>query len=339
MRFHTVSIPALTLILSGLCGEAPAAKLLRGGSGPYDRPTNHTFLWCENGWSQDVCAAPLDSFTADGDSAYVRFTVRNTQGANFLLDNVVVVTRATFEAYLAPVGDLADSDYICARFAAPVPVMLDHAAIPPAEIVYQTTFAGGIGSEWTYDPTQVSWDTGTVMFDDPFDPQAGSSSGAMLIGTGSGPTSLEVELAIAGVSSGTEYVLSYWSLSVPDEFPVENCLGPKDDYEAAIYGVAVPPTAAPELAGAWLRQNVPNPFNPRTQIRFELAFATQATLEVFDARGRLVRRLHQGALPAGQHDFSWDARDATGRAVAAGVYVYRLRSDAGSWSRRMVLLE
>ena len=339
MDVRRSTLATLTVIFLVVLASDARAGLLRGGSGPYDRPTNHTFLWCENGWSQDVCAAPVDSFTADGDSAYVRFTVRNTQGANFLLDNVVVVTRATFEAHLAPVGELADSDYLCARFAAPVPVMLDYASIAPGDIVYQTTFAGGLGSEWSYDPSQVSWETGTVMFDDPFDPLGGSSSGAMKIGSGSGPASVQVELALAGVSAGTEYVLCYWSLSVPDTFPEQNCVGANDDYEAQIFGVAVPPTSAPGFLVATLGQNVPNPFNPRTQIAFELTRAANATLEILDARGRVVRRLHQGVLAAGQHELFWDGRDDAARSVAAGVYVYRLSSDAGSWSKRMVLLK
>ena len=61
-------------------------------------------------------------------------------------------------------------------------------------------------------------------------------------------------------------------------------------------------------------------------------------MAIYDVNGRLVRTLVDGALPVGLHDVVWDARDNTGRAVASGVYVYRLTSGADVAMRRMVLV-
>jgi len=87
-----------------------------------------------------------------------------------------------------------------------------------------------------------------------------------------------------------------------------------------------------------LSQNVPNPFNPVTTIRFALPEAGHVTLAVYDINGRLVRNLAAGRLEAGQHSVVWDGRDGTGRAVASGVYVYRLTAPQGVVMRRMVLV-
>jgi hypothetical protein len=73
-----------------------------------------------------------------------------------------------------------------------------------------------------------------------------------------------------------------------------------------------------------LYQNHPNPFNPRTTIRFDLPVAGQAQLSIYDLAGRLVRVLVEGEIPAGSHEAVWDGRDAAGRAVPSGSYLARL---------------
>ncbi len=50
-------------------------------------------------------------------------------------------------------------------------------------------------------------------------------------------------------------------------------------------------------------------------------------LTVYEVLGRRVRPVWQGPLRAGSHRFVWDGRDAAGRDVAAGVYVYRVEVD------------
>ena len=88
----------------------------------------------------------------------------------------------------------------------------------------------------------------------------------------------------------------------------------------------------------FLLQNVPNPFNPVTEIRFGLQAAGHARLAIFDAAGRLVRVLLDGHRGAGPQSVTWDGRGTDGRAVASGVYFYRLEAGAFIETRKMVLL-
>ena len=88
-----------------------------------------------------------------------------------------------------------------------------------------------------------------------------------------------------------------------------------------------------------LHGNVPNPFNPRTEITFELARAVDVRLEVFDARGRRVASLVEGTLGAGLHRVSWDGRDAFGATMASGVYFARLDTGDGVRTHKMTLVE
>ncbi|MBU1676554.1 hypothetical protein KKA85_12340, partial [bacterium] len=100
-------------------------------------------------------------------------------------------------------------------------------------------------------------------------------------------------------------------------------------------------TAVPEAApGApRLSQNHPNPFNPRTTIRFELPARAAVGLRIYDLEGRLVRALLDGApRDAGPHEVVWDGRDAHGADAPSGVYMYRLATGRGTLTGKMALL-
>lgn len=68
----------------------------------------------------------------------------------------------------------------------------------------------------------------------------------------------------------------------------------------------------------------PNPFNPRTTIRFDLPGTGPVKLAVYDIAGRLVKVLVEGARPAGRHEEVWDGRDTAGRPAPSGSYLVRL---------------
>jgi hypothetical protein len=88
-----------------------------------------------------------------------------------------------------------------------------------------------------------------------------------------------------------------------------------------------------------LAQNAPNPFNPTTKIRFSLEQAGRARLAVYDARGRLVRRLADEEFAAGPQEVLWNGRDEGGSPLASGVYLYRLETAEKVISKRMTLLK
>ena len=88
-----------------------------------------------------------------------------------------------------------------------------------------------------------------------------------------------------------------------------------------------------------LGQNYPNPFNPSTVIPYQLPVSAHVRLEVFNLLGQRLVTLVDGVRSAGVHMAQWDATDAAGRAVGAGVYIYRLSSNDQTQSRRMVLVD
>lgn len=87
-----------------------------------------------------------------------------------------------------------------------------------------------------------------------------------------------------------------------------------------------------------LQQNFPNPFNPTTRIRYQLATAGQVALRVYDVRGRLVRTLVQAGQEIGFYEVRWDGLDDEKRSVASGVYIYRLMAASVEQSRKLVIV-
>ena len=88
-----------------------------------------------------------------------------------------------------------------------------------------------------------------------------------------------------------------------------------------------------------LYENYPNPFNPETSIRFELASAGHVNLDIFNIRGEQVAQLISSELNAGAHQVQWSAKDLAGNDLPTGIYIYTLRSGAQSQSKRMMLLK
>ncbi|MFC1481880.1 leucine-rich repeat domain-containing protein [Candidatus Neomarinimicrobiota bacterium] len=83
----------------------------------------------------------------------------------------------------------------------------------------------------------------------------------------------------------------------------------------------------------------PNPFNPSTNIRFDLPVTGEISLIVYDILGREVAELASGLQPAGYHQLRWSGRAANGSSVPTGMYFARLVTPEYSKSIKMLLLK
>jgi hypothetical protein len=83
----------------------------------------------------------------------------------------------------------------------------------------------------------------------------------------------------------------------------------------------------------------PNPFRASTRITWAIGPEGRGVirLEIFDAAGRLVRRLR--AAESGQAEAVWDGRNEHGERSPSGAYFLRLATDAGAIGRVLVFLE
>ncbi len=88
-----------------------------------------------------------------------------------------------------------------------------------------------------------------------------------------------------------------------------------------------------------LHFNYPNPFNPATNIRYDLSEVSLVKLTIYDMMGREVRTLVDGTQQPGKMVITWDGSDQSGRPVSAGVYLYRLWANNHVATSKMILLK
>ncbi len=96
-------------------------------------------------------------------------------------------------------------------------------------------------------------------------------------------------------------------------------------------------TPLPDRFG--LEQNAPNPFNPATAIRYQLAETGDVRLAIYSVLGQEVQVLVNERKEAGSFTVTWDGTDAQGHRVASGIYLYRLQAGGFTAARRMLLLK
>jgi hypothetical protein len=88
-----------------------------------------------------------------------------------------------------------------------------------------------------------------------------------------------------------------------------------------------------------LFQNQPNPFNPETQIRYDLPVSGHVRLAIYNILGQKVRILVDEIQDAGHKSVIWDGRDDGGRDVASGIYFYKIEMENFEKTKKMVLLK
>jgi hypothetical protein len=102
--------------------------------------------------------------------------------------------------------------------------------------------------------------------------------------------------------------------------------------------VAEPAELSAIAARPQLLPNVPNPFNPQTELRFALSAPGGVQLTIVDAAGRRVRTVTLPSLAAGNHAWIWNSEDDGGRPVSSGVYRVRLDAAGASDVRSVTLV-
>ena len=125
-----------------------------------------------------------------------------------------------------------------------------------------------------------------------------------------------------GISSGKTVILGVYSQYV--------------DFSA----VSNDPSNDAQLVTSSLLQNYPNPFNPTTKISFNLAKDTKdVELSIYNLKGQKVKTLAKDSFTKGSYSFVWNGDNQDQKAVASGVYFYKLKAGNQTETKKMVLMK
>jgi hypothetical protein len=97
----------------------------------------------------------------------------------------------------------------------------------------------------------------------------------------------------------------------------------------------VPPGVDPSTV--WLAPPSPNPARDGALFRFGLPRASVVRFGLYDSRGRQIRDLQNGRMPAGEHSIRWDGRDRAGNPAPNGIYFYGLEVDGRRLGGRLAM--
>jgi hypothetical protein len=102
--------------------------------------------------------------------------------------------------------------------------------------------------------------------------------------------------------------------------------------------VSLTNTSTPEIPVIQGISNAyPNPFNPRVSLNCGMKKNGSASVQVFNARGQLLKTIFSGVLDKGNFTLQWDGTDELGRKQASGVYLIRMDTASGKSLRKVVL--
>ncbi len=88
-----------------------------------------------------------------------------------------------------------------------------------------------------------------------------------------------------------------------------------------------------------LHQNYPNPFNPSTNLSYDLPKDSGVKLTIYNMMGNAVKTLVSEQQSAGKKFLQWDATNDLGQKVSAGLYIYTIKAESFSDTKKMILLK
>ena len=147
---------------------------------------------------------------------------------------------------------------------------------------------------------------------------------SLILGQGNTSESTEYDYIDRDAAVGTKY-----------EYMLESVSYTGVKVQEKIIEVDVPVPTDYTLMG-----NFPNPFNPITNITFQLPEKSEVSIKIYDVRGNLVSEpALNRTFDAGEHFVTWNATDQFGQHVASGMYVYLFQAGQFQKTGRMVLLK
>jgi len=88
-----------------------------------------------------------------------------------------------------------------------------------------------------------------------------------------------------------------------------------------------------------VHDNYPNPFNPATNISYDLLETGHVKVSIYNVLGQEIKALLDESQKSGSHSLQWDGTNKSGLKVTSGVYYYRIEAGKDSAVKSMLLVK
>ncbi len=132
-----------------------------------------------------------------------------------------------------------------------------------------------------------------------------------------------------------------WGFDVADDASIPKLANVKDLANCQGTWVGLPADVGDDAALRVNRlfQNEPNPFSPRTTVKFSLAQSGPVQIVIYDVSGRQVKKLVDGPMDPGSYSVVWDGTNDLSHRVGSGVYWSQMKAGSFVSNKKMVVLK
>jgi hypothetical protein len=168
----------------------------------------------------------------------------------------------------------------------------------------------------------LRWNTLSELSNDHFDVLRDGRTIGVVPSQGNTPSGHRYAFVDAAVDANTSYTYDLYGVAIDG------------NRELLATASAIPLGPASVATEYSLYQNTPNPFNPITEITFDMPIASSAALIVFNVTGQQVAVLANGLLQSGRHRVTFNAEN-----LPSGMYIYRLEAGSFMAAKKMLLMK
>ena len=88
-----------------------------------------------------------------------------------------------------------------------------------------------------------------------------------------------------------------------------------------------------------LENNYPNPFNPETNIKYQIYEENKVELNIYNIKGQLVKTLISQVQSSGKYEVIWNGTNENSQIITSGVYLYMLKTGNKTYTKKMLLMK
>ena len=318
-----------TIGRANLNGSSPNQSLISGCDNPLDALVYGSYLyWPENGSNYTIARANLDGsspntsfITGCGAPSSVAATGSYLYWANNSGGSFNSIGRATIS------GSGANQSFITGCNDVHGIAVGGDASLPVALSAFSAkSTTKGINLEWitASETDNLGFIIERCTEKSDWQQIASYQTHAALIGQGTTSSPSQYSYTDANVTASNSYTYRLSDVSSNGEIEV---IG-----STAVEMSAIPATT--QLLAAY-----PNPFNPSTHIKYQLANDSHVTLQVYDVLGRQVKMLVDRQQVVGEYSAQWDGTSDAGHTVPSGIYLVRLQVNGHSHIQKVSLMK